>query len=87
MDPTAHLKLQAFLKACLSEAGDQQDFADDSSLFVSGRLDSLAMTRLVMFLEDTFQIDFGEVDFDVDLIDSVNDMRAFVEMELARRAC
>ena len=86
MNPTAQLKLRAFLKACLSDAGDHQDFADDSSLFVSGRLDSLAMTKLVMFLEDTFQIDFGEVDFDVDLIDSIDDIKAFVDMELARRA-
>lgn len=86
MDNNAKLKLREFLKESLNDAGDRQDFADDSSLFVSGRLDSLSMTKLVMFLEDSFQIDFANVDFDVDLIDSLNDMRAFVDTELARRA-
>ena len=84
MDYTAKLKLRGFLKACLNESGDHHDFADDSSLFVSGRLDSLSMTKLVMFLEEAFQIDFGNVDFDVELIDSVNDIEAFVEAELTR---
>ena len=86
MDNTAQIILRQFVTESLRDAGDHQDFADDSSLFVSGRLDSLSMTKLVMFLEDTFQIDFVNVDFDVDLIDSLNDMRAFVNTELARRA-
>jgi acyl carrier protein len=86
MDNNAKLKLREFLKDSLSDAGDRQDFADDSSLFVSGRLDSLSMTKLVVFLEDSFQIDFANVDFDVELIDSLNDMLAFVDAELARRA-
>jgi acyl carrier protein len=86
MDNDTKLTLREFVKESLSDVGDRQDFADDSSLFVSGRLDSLTMTKLVMFLEDSFQIDFSNVDFDVDLIDSLNDMRAFVDAELARRA-
>jgi acyl carrier protein len=52
---------------------------------VSGRLDSLTMTRLVMFLEDTFGIDFAEVEFDVELIDSVEAIQALVDGESARR--
>ncbi len=86
MDTTAKTTLRDFLKQCLNDAGDRQDFADDSSLFVSGRLDSLTMTRLVLFLEESFDINFGDVDFDVDLIDSVNDIEAFIDTELAQRA-
>lgn len=86
MDNNMNVKLREFLKESLNDAGDRQDFADDSSLFVSGRLDSLSMTKLVMFLEEAFEIDFANVDFDVDLIDSLNDLRAFVERELTRRA-
>lgn len=78
MDATAKLQLREFLMASLADASDRQDFAEDSSLFVSGRLDSLAMTRLVMFLEERFEIDFGKVDFDIDLIDSFNDIQSFV---------
>lgn len=86
MDDTAKLKLRRFLMESLADAGDRPDFADDASLFVSGRLDSLSMTKLVMFLEDEFDIDFGDVDFDVELIDSFNDIQAFVRGELARQA-
>ncbi len=78
MDATAKLQLREFLMESLADAGDRQDFAEESSLFVSGRLDSLAMTRLVMFLEEQFEIDFGKVDFDIDLIDSFNDIQSFV---------
>jgi acyl carrier protein len=86
MDHTAKIKLREFLTDSLSDTGDRHNFADDSSLFVSGRLDSLSMTKLVIFLEDSFRIDFVNVDFDVDLIDSLNDILAFVDTELARRA-
>ncbi len=85
MDITDNARLREFLRESLNEAGDRQEFADDSSLFISGRLDSLAMTRLVMFLEEAFDIDFGGVDFEVELIDSINDIKAFVEAEMARR--
>jgi acyl carrier protein len=85
MNPGDKSKLQGFLRECLSAAGDQQEMADDSSLFVSGRLDSLAMTRLVVFLEESFGIDFGEVAFDVDLVDSVDAIEALVEGTPARR--
>jgi len=85
MDDTAKLKLRQFLMESLIDAGDPHDFADDTSLFASGRLDSLSMTKLVMFLEEAFNIDFGNVDFDVDLVDSLNDIQAFVRTELTRR--
>ncbi|MBI1889913.1 MAG: hypothetical protein HYS18_04650 [Burkholderiales bacterium] len=86
MDNIAKTKLREFLQESLSGIGDRHDFADHSSLFMSGRLDSLAMTRLVMFLEESFQIDFGNVDFDVELIDSLNDIQIFVDTALARSA-
>lgn len=86
MDDSAKLKLHQFLMESLIDAGDRHDFADDSSLFVSGRLDSLSMTKLVMFLEDAFEIDFGNVDFTVELIDSFNDIQTFVRSETARQA-
>ncbi len=79
MDTTAKQDLRAFLSGCLGAAGDTHEFSDDSSLFVSGRLDSLTMTKLVMFLEDSFGIDFAEVEFDVDLIDSVEAIEALLQ--------
>lgn len=86
MDDSAKLQLRQFLIESLISAGDRHDFADDTSLFVSGRLDSLSMTKLVMFLEEAFDIDFVNVDFDVELIDSFNDIQTFISTERARRA-
>lgn len=86
MNPNAKSKLQGFLRECLSAAGDRQELADDSSLFVSGRLDSLAMTRLVVFLEESCGIDFGELAFEVDLVDSVRAIEALVDGMPAPRA-
>src|SRR5690606_27855502 len=63
MDTIGYRKLRDFLQHNLGAAGDGDGFSDESPLFSSGRLDSLTMTRLVMFLEDTFGIDFAEVDF------------------------
>jgi hypothetical protein len=47
--------------------------------------DALAMTRLVLFLEDSFDIDFGSMDSAVDLVDSVNDSAALVDTQVASR--
>jgi acyl carrier protein len=72
-------KLREFLKVCLAERGDRGDFRDDESLFVSGRLDSLAVTKLVVYLESAFGIDFADVIFDVDLVDSVEGIESFLD--------
>lgn len=85
MNTAEKTALREFLAGALAEAGDRGALADDSSLFLSGRLDSLAMTRLVVFLEEKFAVDFGAVDFDVELVDTVNDIGAFIEAAAARQ--
>jgi acyl carrier protein len=70
--------LREFLRQSLASAGDSGDIDDSDSLFLSGRLDSLAMTNLVVFLENAYGVDFGEVDFEVELLDSVSAIEALV---------
>ena len=70
--------LREYLRQSLASAGDRGALDDDDSLFLSGRLDSLAMTNLVVFLENAFGVDFGKVDFDVELLDSVSAIEALV---------
>jgi len=84
VDNNAKVTLRAFLTQTLEAHGDRKGFADTDSLFVSGRLDSLSMMTLIVHLEEAFGIDFAQVDFDVDLIDSVNDIASFVDDRLAR---
>ncbi len=84
METNARSDLRAFLSASLAAAGDTRAFSDDASLFISGRLDSLTMTRLVMFLEETFGIDFADVECDVELIDSVDAIAGLLDEAAAR---
>ena len=79
MDANMKLKLRDFLKDTLEKHGDHKDFADNESLFVSGRLDSFSMMNLVMYLEEAFGLDFSNFEFDVNLVDSANDIERLVD--------
>jgi len=81
MDADAKRELRQFFKAALTSRGDEEDFADDDSLFVSARLDSLAMMNLIMYLEKTVGLDFSRAEFDVEFIDSVNEIEAFLDSQ------
>jgi len=76
---TKKADLRKFIANALESRGDRKAFVDEDSLFLSGRLDSLSMMMMVVHLENTFGIDFADVDFDVGLIDSVNDITRFVD--------
>lgn len=65
-------KIVSYINVLLKENNHNQEVGVDESLFLSGILDSLAMTSLIVFLESEFKIDFSEIGFDVDEIDTVN---------------
>lgn len=79
MDSAARQSLRNHLADALEKHGDTQPFTDDESLFLSGRLDSFAMMNLVMFLETTFGLDFGSIDFDVSRVDSLEAIAQLVD--------
>jgi len=56
----------------LERKGDNSAVADSDPLFTSGRLDSLAAVEILVFLETRFAIDFTRIDFDIDLIQSID---------------
>lgn len=85
MDSNAQQTVQDFLRQSLLESGDQRALADDDSLFISSRLDSLAMTRLVLFLEERFDVDFGKLNFEVEMIDSLHAIGELLAATAARR--
>jgi acyl carrier protein len=78
MDNAHKVQIRAFVVNALRDRGDNSKLADDDSLFISGRLDSLSMLMLVSNLEAEFDIDFATFDFDVSLIDSVDEIAALV---------
>lgn len=79
MQNEIHDKIHAEVKRLLAENGDAAPLANSDEIFSNGRLSSFAMMTLVMFLEQEFGLDFGSIDFDVSLVDSVNDIAALVD--------
>ena len=84
MHTQAKSQLREYLKTALDKHGDRHDFADDESLFLSGRLDSFSMMNLVVYLETELSVDFSALDFDVNLVDSVNNIEALVDSAASR---
>ncbi|HMV20639.1 MAG: acyl carrier protein [Betaproteobacteria bacterium] len=71
-------KVREFLTGLMGARGDHGPIEDSQSIFVSGRLDSLAITNLVLFLETEFGVSFADTAFDIDLIDSIAAIEEFV---------
>ncbi|MCX7263915.1 MAG: phosphopantetheine-binding protein [Burkholderiales bacterium] len=83
MDNIRKQKIRDFFLETLKQQSDDQSLADNDSLFVSGRLDSFSMMMFVMYLEKEFAIDFAALDFDVNLIDSLNEIELFIDSQVS----
>jgi len=79
MDLQDRTRIRKFIEELLGEQDDRASFADDESLIKSGRLDSLAVTKMVMFLETGFDVDFARIEFDPERFDSVAEIAAVIE--------
>ncbi len=66
--------VRQFLESLLRRKGDTNPFADTDSLVLSGRLDSLDVLEIVVFLEKRYAFDFGDRPFDQQLVDSVHEI-------------
>jgi len=79
MDQSDRIKIREFVKELLNEHDDRAAFSDDESLIKEGRLDSLAVVKLVTFLEADFAVDFAKVEFDPERFDSVEEIAGVIE--------
>ena len=71
-------EIRGYLKELLLQKGDNQPFADDASLLLSGRLASVDAVEIVVFLEEKFGVNFSDVGFDQTLIDSVDAIASLI---------
>jgi len=71
--------LRIFLRELLAEYCETSDFSDDTSLLISGMLDSLAVLRIVVFLEQEFGLDLSDQGFDQNDFDSVTSIMQMIE--------
>jgi len=58
---------------------DDETVEADESLFRSQILDSLSLTNLIVFLEETFGVKVGAMDISYDNLDNVDLMVAFID--------
>lgn len=72
-------EIHEFVQDLLTQSGDDQPLTDQDSLLLSGRLQSIDAVEIVVFLEENFGIDFGQIGFDRDQIDSIDAIYALVQ--------
>ncbi len=58
---------------------DVQQITPNTSLFLSGRLDSIDVIQLIVFLEKKFAIKINAFDVSLERLDSVSKILAFLE--------
>jgi acyl carrier protein len=85
MNLSAKQQLKDFINQALASQADRGAYADDEALFSSGRLDSFTMMNLVMYLEQSFGIDFAGTGFDIDLVDSIDAIESLVDAQALAR--
>lgn len=71
-------QIREFIQKKLISLGDNQPVSDHESLLLSGRLQSIDAVDIVVFLEENQGIDFAEIGFDQDQIDSIDAIFALV---------
>jgi acyl carrier protein len=76
---TTKTEIHQFVQELLARNDDHHSLTEDESLILSGRLQSVDAVEIVLFLEERFEIDFAEIGFDREQIDSVNAIDALVE--------
>jgi len=72
-------EIRDFVQELLSRSGDDGPMADEDSLLSSGRLQSIDEVDIVVFLEENFGIDFSEIGFDREQIDSIDAIFALTQ--------
>lgn len=66
------VEIHTFVQELLTNSGDDEPLADGDSLLLSGRLQSIDAVEIVIFLEESFGIDFAQIGFDREDIDSID---------------
>ena len=72
-------EIRHFLEEILNNKGDSAGFTDQQLLVTEGRLDSLDVMTIVVFLEENYGIDFSDRPFDQNEFDSVESITALVD--------
>jgi acyl carrier protein len=72
-------EIREFVQSLLTRIGDDGPLADNDSVLLSGRLQSIDAVEIVLFLEENFGIDFAHIGFDNERIDSIDTIYALAQ--------
>ncbi len=75
-----------FLRDEVEELPDDVELDESTSLFREQLLDSMNLTGLITFLEETFEIKIGALDIVFENLDTVSNMVAFIARKRAASA-
>jgi acyl carrier protein len=73
------LAIREFIQDLLGRNGDQEAFSDSEELIARGRLQSIDTLEVLLFLEETYGLDFAESGFDQNQVESVDNIMALIE--------
>ena len=65
-------EIHEYVRSLLDTRGDVGQLTDSDSLLLSGASQSIDAVEIVVFLEEHFGIDFAEIGFDQEQIDSID---------------
>lgn len=68
--------VQRLIAEKLADRGDTAPVAETDSLFLTGRLDSMAAIEIIMLLETEYGLDLADADFDISRVDTLRDLRS-----------
>lgn len=68
----------AAIATMLAESGHHDPIGQTDSLFLSGKLDSLAAAEVLGMLESDYGLDLSDVDFDITRIDTLAQIDALI---------
>ena len=77
-------EIRNFVQDLLTRQDDRRPLADSDSLLMSGRLQSIDAVEIVLFLEERFGIDFAEIGFDREQLDSIDAIDALTQTAATR---
>jgi acyl carrier protein len=72
-------EIHEFVQGILTNIGDDGPLADNESLLNSGRLQSIDAVEIVVFLEENFGVDFDQIGFFEEQIDSIDAIYALTQ--------
>jgi len=78
-------QIRDFVQDLLTRQEDRRPLTDSGSLLISGRLQSIDAVEIVLFLEERFGVDFADIGFDRDQLDSIDAIFALTQTSTASR--